>query len=142
MEDVEVFAQAKTKDYEDNYISGMEEVQKDDSASIGNGIEILKRIAWYKNSKELIKTAHKKYDIAVKNEERKQASEDRRVNRQKDVKKKYMTVLTAVGVIIVIAAIATVTFFIPNKKYKSAEKLIKNQKYTQAVTAFKDSWRI
>ena len=49
-----------------------------------------------------------------------------------------MTVLTAVGVIIVIAAIATVTFFIPNKKYKSAEKLIKNQKYTQAVTAFKD----
>lgn len=138
MEDVEVFAQAKTKDYEDNYISGMEEVQKDDSASIGNGIEILKRIAWYKNSKELIKTAHKKYDIAVKNEERKQASEDRRVNRQKDVKKKYMTVLTAVGVIIVIAAIATVTFFIPNKKYKSAEKLIKNQKYTQAVTAFKD----
>ena len=91
MEDVEVFAQAKTKDYEDNYISGMEEVQKDDSASIGNGIEILKRIAWYKNSKELIKTAHKKYDIAVKNEERKQASENRRANRQKDVKKKYMT---------------------------------------------------
>ena len=106
-------------------------------ASIGNGIEILKRIGWYKNSKELIKTAHKKYDIAVKNEERKQASEDRRVNRQKDVKKKYMTVLTAVGVIIVIAAIATVTFFIPNKKYKSAEKLIKNQKYTQAVTALR-----
>ncbi len=34
MEDVEVFAQAKTKDYEDNYVSGMEEVQKDDSASI------------------------------------------------------------------------------------------------------------
>ena len=87
MEDVEVFAQAKTKDYEDNYISGMEEVQKDDSASIGNGIEILKRIAWYKNSKELIKTAHKKYDIAVKNEERKQASENRRANRQKDVKR-------------------------------------------------------
>ena len=52
----------------------MEEVQKDESASIGNGIEILKQIAWYKNSKELIKTAHKKYDIAVKNEERKQAS--------------------------------------------------------------------
>ena len=124
MEDVEVFAQAKTKDYEDNYISGMEEVQKDDSASIGNGIEILKRIGWYKNSKELIKTAHKKYDIAVKNEERKQASENRRANRQKDVKKKYMTVLTAVGVIIVIAAIATVTFFIPNKKYKSAEKRV------------------
>ena len=138
MEDVEVFAQAKTKDYEDNYVSGMEEVQKDDSASIGNGIEILKRIAWYKNSKELIKTAHKKYDIAEKNEERKQASENRRANRQKDVKKKYMTALVAVGVIIAIVAIVTVAFFIPNKKYKNAEKLLKNQKYTQAVTEFKD----
>ncbi len=49
-----------------------------------------------------------------------------------------MTALIAVGVIIAIVAIVTVAFFIPNKKYKNAEKLLKNQKYTQAVTEFKD----
>ena len=50
------------------------------------------------NSKVLIKTAHKKYDIAVKNEERKQASENRRANRQKDVKKKYIVHVTRMAV--------------------------------------------
>ena len=57
---------------------------------------------------DVYKRQHKKYDIAVKNEERKQASENRRANRQKDVKKKYMTALVAVGVIIAIVAIRCV----------------------------------
>lgn len=136
MEDVEVFAQAKTKDYEDNYISGMEEVGKDDSASIGNGIEILKRIIWYKNSAEIIKTARKKYDLAVKNEERKQASEDRRINRQKAVRKKYITAAAILVAIILIGVLLAVTWFMPNKKYEQAQKLIDNKKYSKAVEAF------
>jgi hypothetical protein len=39
IENLETFAEAKAKDYEDNYVTGTEEVGKDDSLSIGNGIE-------------------------------------------------------------------------------------------------------
>ena len=136
MEDIEAFAQAKTKDYEDNYISGIEAVDKDDSASIGNGIEILKRIVWYKNSKEVIKHSKKKYKIAKQNEERKQASEDRRIKRQQAVKKKYVTAGITLGIIVLLVIISIVAFFIPNGKYKEAKKLLKDGKTEKAITAF------
>ncbi len=136
MEDVALFAQAKTKDYEDNYISGVEEVEKDDSASIGNGIEILKRIVWYKNSAEIINNARKKYDLAIKNEERKQASEDRRINRQKVVRKKYITAAVILVAIVLIGILLAVTWFMPNEKYNQAQKFIDNKKYGKAVEAF------
>lgn len=136
MEDIEAFAQAKTKDYEDNYISGIEAVDKDDSASIGNGIEILKRIVWYKNSKEIIRHSKKKYKIAKQNEERKQASEDRRIKRQQAVKKKYVTAGITLGIIVLLVVISIVAFFIPNGKYKDAKKLLKDGKTEKAITAF------
>lgn len=136
IEDLEKFAEAKAKDYEDNYISGTEEIAKDDSTSIGNGIEILKRIIWYKNTSEVLKDAKRKYKIAKQNEERKQSSEDRRLKRKQAVKKRYMITAVSIGVIALIAVIAVLAFFIPNGKYKEAKKYINNQEYDKAVTAF------
>ena len=50
-----------------------------------------------------------------------------------------MTALVAVGVIIAIVAIVTVAFFYSKQENtRMQKKLLKNQKYTQAVTEFKD----
>ncbi|MFQ9515709.1 MAG: tetratricopeptide repeat protein [Eubacterium sp.] len=137
IEDIEAFAEAKAKDYEDNYISGSEAVAKDDSTEIGNGIEILKRITWYKDTSEILKDAKRKYKIVKQNEERKQASEDRRFKRRQAVKKRYMIAGVTVGVIILIAVISVVAFFIPNEKYKEAKKLLKNGETAKAAESFK-----
>lgn len=67
-----------------------------------------------------------------------QARENSRVSRKKAVKKRYLTAAVVVGVIAIIAAIAVVTFFIPNNKYKDAKKLINDKKYDKAVTAFSE----
>lgn len=138
LEDVEVFAEAKLKDYEDSYISATEDISKDDSVHIGNGIEILKRISWYLDAKVLLKDAKRKYSIVKQNEERKQASEDRRANRKKAVRKRYIVAGIAVGVIAVIAAVVVFAFIIPNNKYKAAKKLMNDKKYDKAVTAFEE----
>lgn len=136
LEDIEVFSQAKLKDYEDSYISATEDISKDDAVSIGNGIDILNRIYWYMDSAELLKDAKRKYSIVKQNEDRRQESENKRLNRKKAVKKRYVTAAVAVAVAAVIAVIAVVAYFIPNNKYKEAKKLINNQKYEQAVSAF------
>lgn len=136
MEDIETFAEAKLKDYEDNYISAVEAVEKDDSISVGNGIEILKRITWYKDSLEILKDAKRKYALVKQNEERKQASEDRRINRQKAVKKRYITAGVIVGIIVLLAAVSVVAFFMPNEKYKKAKSLLNNQMYEKAADSF------
>lgn len=138
MDDVEAFAEAKLKDYEDNYISAIEEVEKDDSVSINSGMEILKRITWYKDSLEILKDAKRKYIVAKQNEERKQASEDRRINRQKAVKKRYITAGVITGIVALLAVISVVAFFIPNDKYKNAQKLLENGEIAKAADSFKD----
>lgn len=136
MEDIDVFAQAKTKDYEDNYVAATEALAKDDSASIKDAVEILKRIQWYKDGGELYKDAQTKYQIAKANEERKQASEDRRLSREMAVKKKYKTA-AIIGIIIVLAAIASVfLYFIPNVSYKAAKATLKTEDYVKASKEF------
>lgn len=133
MEDVDVFAQAKIKDYEDNYLAATEALAKDDSASIKDAVEILKRIQWYKDGGELYKDAQTKYQIAKANEERKQASEDRRLSREKAVKKKYKTA-AIIAIVIVLAAIASVfLYFIPNVSYKAAKATLKTEDYVKAA---------
>jgi tetratricopeptide (TPR) repeat protein len=136
LEEVEVFAQAKLKDYDDNYISATEGITKDDSVSIGNGIEILKRISWYMDSEELLKDAKRKYAIVKQNEDRRQESENRRVNRKKDVKKRYITAGIVVVIVAVVAAVSVVAYVIPNNQYKEAKKLINDKKYEESITAF------
>lgn len=138
IEEMEVFAEAKARDYEDTYISGIEEVEKDDSASIANGIEILKRIPWYKNAKEIIRDSKRKYQIAKQNEERKQQSEDRRLKRQQAVKRRYITTAVTLGIIAVIVVVSIIAFFIPNNKYKDAKKLLDAGEYAKASDCFKD----
>lgn len=136
LEDFEGFAEAKAKDYEDNYISGSEAVSKDESASIANGIEILKRIKWYKNTAEILKDAKRKYKIAIRNEERKKDSEDRRLKRQQAVKKRYLTVGITIVIIALLTGISIVAFFIPNGKYKDAKQLLNKGEYEKAEKAF------
>lgn len=136
IEDMEVFAEAKIKDYEDTYVSGLEEVEKDDSASIANGIEILKRILWYKNTKEVVRDSKRKYQIAKQNEERKQQSEDRRLKRQQAVKRKYIKTGIALAVIIAIVVASIFLWFMPNKKYEAAVKHINGKKYEQSAKEF------
>lgn len=138
IEDMEFFAEAKAKDYEDNYAQGIESIEQDDSVSIGNGIEILKRIVWYRDTKEILRGAKRKYQIAKQNEERRKISEDRRLERKMAVKKRYITAITAIGMIALISVIMVVAFFIPNGKYKEAKKYINAKKYEKAAAAFEE----
>ena len=136
IEDIENFAETKLKDYDGSYTSGVEEVSKDDAASVGNGIEILQRIHWYKDASEILRDAKRKYEIVKQNEERRQASESRKEKRQKAVKKRYIMGVIAVAVAALIVVAAVLAFFIPNGKYKEAKKILENKKYEEAVKAF------
>ena len=133
MEDFETFAQAKLKDYEDNYISATEEIAKDDSESIGNGMEIIKRIPWYKDSAELYRDAKRKYGILKQNEERKKAGVSKREDRKKMMHKRF---IKSAVIILVLAGLCVAGYFffiVPNNSLKEAKKNIKEEKYDAAI---------
>lgn len=138
IEDIETFAQAQNKDYNDMYISAREAIEQDSTESIAHGIELLKKIPWYMDVDELLKSADNKYKIAKQTEARKQAREDSREKRQKAVKKRFKIIVAAFVVVAAVAAVAVVLFFIPNNKYKDAKSLLKKEKYAQAVKAFEN----
>ena len=50
IEDIEEFAEEKLKEYEDAYKAALNYVQSDDSEHISEGITILEKIHWYKDS--------------------------------------------------------------------------------------------
>ena len=145
MDDIETFAQAKLKDYEDNYLTATEEIAKDDSESIGNGIEILKRIRWYKDGRELYKDAKRKYGILKQNEERKLVGASKKADREQAMKKRTVEVAVAIGIIILIAVVVVIAYIIPNNKLNKAKKTFKAEKYSEAaeqleaLNGFKDS---
>lgn len=136
IEDLEIFAKAKNKDYEDNYIIAKEDIAKEDYINMGNGIEILKRISWYKDSEKILRDTEHKYNALKNTEDRRKQIEYKKAHRRKSVKKKYIitSVITVVVVGIIVAGI--MAFMIPNNKYKDAKKLLNNKKYEQAVKEF------
>lgn len=136
IEDLEIFAKAKNKDYEDNYIIAKEDIAKEDYINMGNGIEILKRISWYKDSEKILRDTEHKYNALKNTENRRKQIEDKKAHRRRSVKKKYIitSVITVVLVGIVVAGV--MAFMIPNNKYKDAKKLLNNKKYEQAAKEF------
>ena len=121
IEDIEDFAEENLKSYEDAYKAGLDEVQSDDADHISEGITILEKIHWYKDSDERLSDAYKKFEAAKQNEERKKNREDSIKEREVVVKKRFKI---AVGVVIVIAALivlSVVSFFIPNIQYGKAK---------------------
>ena len=138
IEDIEDFAEENLKSYEDAYKAGLDEVQSDDADHISEGITILEKIHWYKDSDERLSDAYKKFEAAKQNEERKKNREDSIKEREVVVKKRFKI---AVGVVIVIAALivlSVVSFFIPNVQYGKAKKLLKQEKYAEAAKEFSD----
>ncbi len=136
IEDLDVFAQAKNKDYNDMYISAQEAIAQDNTESISHGIEMLEKIPWFMDADELLRDADTKYEIAKQTEARKKAREDSIAERQKAVKKRFKLAITTIIVIAIIAVFLVVAFFIPNGKYKNAEALVKKEKYSQAAQKF------
>lgn len=138
IDNLDIFAKAKLKDYEDNYVIAKEDLAKEDYINMGNGIEILKRISWYKDSAKILKTSEQKYLLLKNAEERRQSVEKKKAHRRKSVKKKY--VITGVVVVAILAAVGGgfAAFSVPNNKYKAAKKLLDNKKYEQAAKSFSD----
>ncbi len=134
MEEIETFAEAKLKDYEDNYISAVQAAEKDESESIGNSMEIFKRILWYKDSAELYQDAKRKYGILKQNEERRRAGESKRQNRKKAMRAHYIRVGIMAALLIVFVVILYVAYIVPNRKFSQAKKQIKKEQYSKAVT--------
>ena len=136
IEELEVFAKAKNKDYEDNYIIAKEDISKEDYINMSNGIEILKRISWYKDSEKILRDTEHKYIALKSTEERRKKIEDKKLHRRKSVKKKSIITSVITVVIIGILAAGIMAFMIPNNKYKDAKKLLNNKKYEQAAKEF------
>ena len=138
IEDVEAFAEEHLKEYEDAYKAGLNYVQSDDTEHISEGITVLEKIHWYKDSDERLADAYKKFEAAKQNEERKRSREDSIKKREVVVKKRFKI---AMGVVIAIAALvvlSVVSFFIPNIQYGKAKKLLKEEKYVKAAKEFED----
>ena len=62
IDDLDVFAKAKNKDYEDNYVIATEDIAREDYINMNNGIEILKRISWYKDAEKILKDSEHKFN--------------------------------------------------------------------------------
>lgn len=136
IDDLDVFANAKNKDYEDNYIIAKEDIAREDYINMNNGIEILKRISWYKDAEKILKDSEHKFNALKNTEDRRKKIEDKKSHRRKSVKKKY--IITAV-VIVVLAGLITagaMAFIVPNNQYKAAQKLLNGKKYAQAAKEF------
>lgn len=136
IEDLDVFAKAKNKDYEDNYIIAKEDIAKEDYINMSNGIEILKRISWYKDAEKILKDTEHKFNALKNTEDRRRKIQDRKSNRRKSVKKKYIITAIIAVVVVGILAAGVTAFVIPNNKYKEAKKLLNNKKYEQAAKEF------
>lgn len=145
MEDVETFAEAKLKDYEDNYLSAVECAQKDESDSISNSMEIFKRILWYKDSSELYQDAKRKYGILKQNEERRKAGESKKADRKKAMRSRYIRAGVLVIILALLAAGLYVAYIVPNRKLNQAKKMFEKKQYSKAAESleklygFKDS---
>lgn len=136
IDNLEVFANAKNKDYEDNYIIAKEDIAKEDYINMTNGIEILKRISWYKDAEKILKETEQKYNALKNTEDRRRRIENKKTDRRRAIRRKY--ILTTV-VVIVVAGIITagiMAFMIPNNQYKEANKLLKAKKYQQAAKGY------
>ena len=136
IDDLDVFAKAKNKDYEDNYVIATEDIAREDYINMNNGIEILKRISWYKDAEKILKDSEHKFNALKNTEDRRKKIEDKKSHRRKSVKKKY--IITAV-VIVVLAGLITagaMAFIVPNNQYKAAQKLLNGKKYAQAAKEF------
>lgn len=136
IDNLEVFANAKNKDYEDNYIIAKEDIAKEDYINMTNGIEILKRISWYKDAEKILKETEQKYNVLKNTEDRRRRIENKKTDRRRAIRRKY--IITAV-VVVVVAGIITagiMAFMIPNNQYKEANKLLKSKKYEQAAKGY------
>lgn len=133
IDDLDVFAKAKNKDYEDNYIIAKEDIAKEDYINTNNGIEILKRISWYKDAEKILKETEHKFNALKKTEHRRKKIEDKKSDRRKSVKKKYMIAGIVIFILAGIIVAGTVAFMIPNNQYKAAQKLLTGKKYEQAA---------
>ena len=65
IDDLDVFAKAKNKDYEDNYVIATEDIAREDYINMNNGIEILKRISWYKDAEKILKDSEHKFNCLL-----------------------------------------------------------------------------
>ncbi|MBP5772457.1 MAG: hypothetical protein J6W35_00055 [Eubacterium sp.] len=138
IEDIEEFAEDNLKEYEDAYKAALNYVQSDDTEHISEGITILEKIHWYKDSDEKLNDAYKKFEAAKQNEERKKSREDSIKKREVLVKKRFKIAMGVVIAIAVLIVLSVVSFFIPNMQYGKAKKLLKEEKYVQAAKEFDD----
>lgn len=138
IEDIEEFAEEKLKEYEDAYKAALNYVQSDDSEHISEGITILEKIHWYKDSDDRLNDAYKKFEAAKQNEERKKSREDSIKKREVVVKKRFKIAMGVVFAIVILIVLSVVSFFIPNIQYGKAKKLLKDEKYVQAAKEFDD----
>lgn len=138
IDDLAFFAKAKNKDYHDNYVSAVEAIAKEDTVNMANGIEILKRIEWYKDSDEILKNAQMKFHVIKKNEERQKKREHKKNSRKNAMKKRYIKITVFIGIILILAGLAALAFFIPNNKYTEAKNNLNKKEYTKAAKEFKE----
>ncbi len=138
IEDIEEFAEEKLKEYEDAYKAALNYVQSDDSEHISEGIGILEKIHWYKDSDDRLNDAYKKFEAAKQNEDRKKSREDSIKKREVVVKKRFKIAMGVVIAVVILIVLSVVSFFIPNIQYGKAKKLLKDEKYVQAAKEFDD----
>ena len=138
IEDLEEFAEENLKEYEDAYKAGLNYVQSDDVEHISEGITILEKIHWYKDSDERLADAYKKFEAAKQIEERKRSKEDSIKKREVVVKKRFKIAMGVAIAVVALIVLSVVSFFIPNIQYGKAKKLLKQEKYVQAAKEFND----
>ena len=138
IEDMEEFAEGNLKEYEDAYKAALNYVQADGTEHISEGITILEKIHWYKDSDDRLSDAYKKFEAAKQNEERKKSREDSIKKREVLVKKRFKIAMGVVIAVVILIVLSVVSFFIPNIQYGKAKRLLKAEKYVQAAKEFDD----
>jgi len=102
--------------------------------------EQFEKISGWKDADERAKACRAQADKQEEEERaaaEKRAAEEKRLEEERKAKtKKTLSIVIPVAAVALIALILTVTVFLPNAKYSTAEKLLADGKYDEAIAAF------
>ena len=133
------------------YLKAMDDYKSYDIERLQNAIKIFTSLNGYKDSEERIQQCQAKIDqirVKIENDriadervrlEQKRQTEIKRVEKAKRAKRNKKIIIT-MSTVIVITAVSTLcinTIVIPQIKYNAAVELMDNEKYEDAITAFK-----
>ena len=123
---------------EEKFKYAKNQINKEESSSISEGIKILNSISNYGNSSDLVLQAERRLKEVTEKEEEKAAAEAIEEELKSQRTKKIKIAVCIAAVVLSILGFIYATVIVPSNKYKTAISYYENGNYSEAYTLFSD----